>query len=384
MTRQDRVLGIIGEIYDAAGSPDKWTACLASINELLQGSAGFLLYHNHASHDGGVQAAASADPAALQAYDEYYHQVDPWAFQLNAAAMVPGQLLTGESIVSHRDVLKTEYYADFARSFGLTRVLVGVLDVSSSNGGTIVSVVSVNRADSGREFGAGDARILGVLVPHLRRALAFHRRLTKVDTERARAADVIDRLTIGVILLDAALQPVLVNRAASNILAKRDGLTLERGVLRAGTAQLTTVLRRSIEAAIAVTREGAIGVEPAALSLPRPSGRRPFQVFVTPLVQHNEYAGKGVNAVAAAFITDPDRVAIPDQDVLRHLYGLTPVEARVASALAQGQRVEHIAESMRLTRQTARWYVKQVLHKTGTSTQAQFVRAVLSSPAIVR
>jgi DNA-binding CsgD family transcriptional regulator len=59
-------------------------------------------------------------------------------------------------------------------------------------------------------------------------------------------------------------------------------------------------------------------------------------------------------------------------------------DAYVALAIADGQRVEQIAASLRLTRNTVRWYIKQTLAKTGSSTQAQLVRLILTHPAIGR
>jgi len=53
----------------------------------------------------------------------------------------------------------------------------------------------------------------------------------------------------------------------------------------------------------------------------------------------------------------------------------------VANGLAQGLSVRHLSEACRLSTQTTRWYVKQVLAKTGTSRQAEVVRLLLSLTA---
>jgi DNA-binding CsgD family transcriptional regulator len=67
-------------------------------------------------------------------------------------------------------------------------------------------------------------------------------------------------------------------------------------------------------------------------------------------------------------------------DALRQLYALTPVEARVAIAVADGRRVAEIAATLRMTPSTVRWYIKQARAKLGVTTQAQMVRVVMSGP----
>jgi DNA-binding CsgD family transcriptional regulator len=381
MTRDEEVLRIVGQIYDAAGSPDRWETCLASIRDLFDGTYANLLHHDFRSHDGGIRATTIADPAAIQAYDQHYHRVDPWALEASGRPLAPGGVFLGQALLVHRDMVKTEFYADYGRRVGTTRTIFGVLEVSSSR---VSSALTINRTDADPEFGPEDARLLRILVPHLLRALAIHRRLTNIDAHRAAAADVIDCLSTGVVLFDAKLRPVLVNQAARNFYAQRDGLTLDAAGLRAGNSALTSALRRTVAAAAAVTDSASLEVADGVLKIPRPSGRLPFQIVVTPLARQNQYAGLEARAAVVVFITDPEHAAIPSEDVLRRVYRLAPTEARVALAIADGQKVEQIAASLRLTRNTVRWYIKQALAKTGSSTQAQLVRLILTHPAIVR
>ncbi len=340
MTHDEEILRLVGQIYDAAGSPDKWATCLASICDVLHGTAAHVLHHDFRSHDGGISVTTLQDPAVIQAY-----------------------------------------YADFGRRSGLTRTLNGFLEASAS---TVSAALIVNRPDAGSEFGPEEARLIEILVPHLRRALVLHRRLTSIDAQRAAAADVIDRLTFGVILVDSNLRPVLVNQAAECLLAQRDGLACTAGGLGTGSDALTRSLRQMMVSAAAVTEGASFDVAAGTLRIPRPSGRRPLQVVVTPLASQNEYAGHSARAVVAVFIADPEHAITQSEGVLRRLYHLTPMEARVAIAVAEGHKVEQIAALLQLTRNTVRWYVKQALAKTGVSTQAQLVVAILSNPALVR
>jgi DNA-binding CsgD family transcriptional regulator/PAS domain-containing protein len=381
MTRDEALLQIIGQIYDAASSPDRWAACLTSIRDELEGSFANLLLHDFRSHDGGIRATTIADPAAIRAYDEYFHRVDPWALKASKRSFGAGTVFLGQALVSHQDMLKTEFYADYGRSLGTTRTVVGILEAPESR---VTAALTVNRTDADSEFGPEDARLVSLLLPHIQRAWALHRRLTNIDAQRAAAADVIDRLNDGVVLFDMKLRPVLVNDAARRLFAQRDGLALGPGGLRAASSALTDALRRLMVSAAAVTDGASLDVAEGTLTIPRPSGRPPLRIVVTPLARQNEYAGLEARAAVVVFITDPEHAAIPSEDVLRRLYRLAPTEARVALAIADGQKVEQIAASLHLTRNTVRWYIKQALAKTGSSTQAQLVRLILTHAPIAR
>lgn len=377
MTREEQVLRLIGQIYDAAGSPDQWAACLASLRECLHGTAAHLLHHDCRSFVGGIGVTTLDDPAVINTYNEHFVRLDPWVLKIGQRA-VAGQVFPGQSLVSHLDMVKTEYYADFGRRNKTTRTLIGFLEASPS---IVSAALSINRADADSEFDAEEVRLLETLVPHLRRALVLHRRLTNIDAQRAAAVDVIDRLTFGVVLVDRNLKPVLVNQVANRLLAQRDGLVLRKSGLQAGSPALTRSLNEMLAAAAAVTDGSSVDAGEGILKIPRPSSRRPLQIMVIPVTGQNEYAGYAGRAVVAVFITDPEETATPTEEVLRHLHGLTPTEARVAKAIAEGRRVDQIAESLQLTRDTVRWYIKQALAKAGVATQAQLVRIVLSTPA---
>ena len=103
----DTLLRIVGEIYEAAGAPGKWSTCLSSIREWFDGTAAHLLYHNYRSHAGGISQEAGLDPAAARAYVEHYHRVDPWALSVGATVIAPGQVIPGHAVVPHERLIRT-------------------------------------------------------------------------------------------------------------------------------------------------------------------------------------------------------------------------------------------------------------------------------------
>jgi DNA-binding NarL/FixJ family response regulator len=371
MDTHDRLLRIVNEIYAAVGDPAGWRLCLASICDLLGGSAASLLYHDLREHQGGI-AASVIDPAAFEGYTKHFHRLDPWALKLRPADLVPGRVIRGNTLVPHDDFQRTEFYNDFGRGFGLTRTIVGVVDFVE---GRLTAGLTVNRSDAQPDFDEESERLLDTLVPHLRRALFLHQQLAGVDAERAALAEVLDRLRTAVVLVDAGGDVRLMNRAAEALIARRDGITVDGRRLRGASSDATAVLSHAVTQAIAVARGGTLAAGAARVALPKPSGGQALEVAVTSVARTDTAADRG--AAAALFITDPDEMPVVPTDWLTKRFHLTPAEARIASALARGEEVADIADRLRVTAGTARWYVKQILAKTGTNRQADLVRLLV-------
>jgi DNA-binding CsgD family transcriptional regulator len=86
---------------------------------------------------------------------------------------------------------------------------------------------------------------------------------------------------------------------------------------------------------------------------------------------------------AAYFLMDTTREIPPSMDFLRLAYDLTRAEARLATMLLNGSSLEAAAEAMHVTRHTVRAHLKRIFSKTGTRTQAQLVRVLILSGALL-
>ena len=117
------------------------------------------------------------------------------------------------------------------------------------------------------------------------------------------------------------------------------------------------------------------------LSLPRPSLKRPLQVFISTLRNAKRAVGFGASgAVAALFVSDPGSGPVTSAIVLQALYGLTPAEGRLAHQLATGASLEEAAARLGLRLETVRSRLKVIFQKTDTHRQADLVRLILSTP----
>lgn len=376
MLTATRASQLIDRIYGAGETGVGWEDCLDEIRKAVDGSAAHLLHYDVLTNF-TTAVYSNFDPAAVHAYTTYFHKLAPWGRRRPARTVPDGHVLTGEDVLPHSELRKTEYYADFARPNGLTRVLVGMVGPIDRRCGVVV-----NRTDRQGNFDREDAELLSALLPHVRRALKIRERWVLAGQAQGAALDALDRLPFGVILVDGDGTVCHANTRARTLLARQDGIATSSGRVRGMTVPVTRQLRE-LCARIATTRVDMPRHPGAVLNLPRASSPVPLQVMVAPVHSRGPLTIPGRDVAAALYISDPTEAVVPDETLLRMSLDLTPAESRVATLLAAGRGVEEIREELSYTRETARWYIKQVLAKSGCRTRSEFAARAARSLAML-
>jgi DNA-binding CsgD family transcriptional regulator len=211
-----------------------------------------------------------------------------------------------------------------------------------------------------------------LLMPHLRRACLLHQRLTRLRAERAGSFGALELLPTAVWLINVDGRLQHANRAGRELDARHDGLWVGcDGRPTAADPGDRERLQRCIAATIAAGNGLGLSSD-GALLVRRRSQAQPLQVMLYPLGRDALLAG----SAAAMFIVDPASSPVPDAELLIALYALTPAEARLACALARGVSVKEYGLAHRVTANTVRTHLKQVMAKTGTTRQSQLAGLV--------
>jgi DNA-binding CsgD family transcriptional regulator len=112
----------------------------------------------------------------------------------------------------------------------------------------------------------------------------------------------------------------------------------------------------------------------------RPRGQEPAVVHIVPGSRlARDLGDSGLAMIVIAPVTPPQA---PDAILIRSLFGLSPREARVARAIAQGRTIDQIAAESGVSRETVRTQVKAILAKTGTNRQAEMVLLLAGLPKL--
>lgn len=385
MQSERTALELIGSIYDAAGDPSLWMPFLIKLGSCMQTRALTLYVEDVQHHLGQVAARVGFDDDFMMAYARYYRPKNIYLIR-GERLLWPGNVCLSQELCTDEEARRTEFFNDFVAPQHLTSNGLNAVILKEE---ATLSMLGLIRQTNARPYTDRDVAFVHLLMPHLQRAVQLYRRIVKLETQQQGATDALDRWSMGVILLDTNGDVLLVNRAAEAILNQEDGLTFESGSLRAATTTHTNALRALIRqetkthfCQTIATPKALNGKTGGGLTLPRPSGKRPLNILVTPACA-NTSLFPVAGAAAIMFITDPDASPTPAVDLLAHYYALTPAESRVADLVIRGKSLPEVSNELQISLNTAKTHLRQIFDKTGTRRQGELIRLVLQSPAAI-
>ena len=345
----------------------KCDSLLEELAEQFRSTAVAISYHDFKSHYGYVCASTGYDLKYIRDYAKYYASANVW-LRRECDYRPSGRVHVGEQLVPEVELTKTQLYTDWLQPQDLHHRLCIVLFRDQM----AAVLLELMRPRSSMPFDQADVEAGRLLAPHLQRLLRVQHRVAELETERDGALNALDYLPWGVLLVDKRGMRLAANRRAKEILLSREGLMLQGNSLRATLAEESARLRRALQVALQGDRDGVGG----ALSITRPNKIHPLSVVIVPLRSEAADLADRVPA-AAIFMSDPDAQHNGNELHLRELYGLTAVEARLATRLSQGKLVEEAAAEMGVSVNTTRAYLKRIYSKIGVRRQSELVRRLL-------
>ena len=369
------LLDLVGLLYDAAADPRHWCRFLEAAARYFDAfGANFIRYDPDDSRrslallTGYANVPIEVRGERMQALIGS-RTVDP---RLRYSFAHPNRPFHCRQILTTAELHASVAYREMLQPFGVEYSMMVTLPET----GAAFSGLGFQRQAEYGEFSPSDVADLGELVPHLRRALAIQNRLGQVDGRRHDAYAVLESLPTGIVILGAGGVVEFANGSARDLLGRRDGLSVEAGVLRA-------FRRSSLDLLTGLLREVAEDGKQRALAVERPSGRSAFSCLLSRLWQD---LGEGLPNLLAVprvvcFIGDPDRPLETPAEILQRLFGLTAGEARLAERLVAGDTLAAAAACLGIRESTARDRLKSVFAKTETAGQPDLVRAILNTPA---
>lgn len=256
---------------------------------------------------------------------------------------------------------------------------VAALSISARIDAEVAFALGLWDRVEGNDFAEADQARCQALLPHLKRAMRVFVRYAQAYRERAVYQAVIERIGVGVALVDGKSAVMATNAIADAILAARNGLKIVDRRLTAGSVAVARVLESAVHAA-AEAQTAPDHAPGRPLAIARDGDLSPLTVMIHP--------GPDVQPVnaplrrsAIVVMRDPDRRASVSADVVRQLFGLTPAEAHLAALLAQGLDLDEAAAELGIRRNTARSQLQAVFMKTDVKRQSELVRMILSSVA---
>lgn len=260
------------------------------------------------------------------------------------------------------------------RARPMVHTLRGIIDTVQNE----TWVLTLLRGEDAGRFTDQDVRALHNLMPMFSAFLRLDGMVSRYAAFAGAARGVMERMALGILLLDRRGRVVGANESARAVLAKRDGVFLRDRVLSAAVSSEDKKLRDAMGMVLARTH----GEAPRALSVSRSHGEFPLQLILIGLAEPDEVGAK--DPVVAVFVSDPDVPSGPDHDCLRAMYGLTRVECKMVDLLCGGLAPAAIANQLNISVHTVRAYLKSIFQKLGVHRQAGLVRLMMGGASQIR
>lgn len=360
---------LIADIYEAAVDDERWPA-IAQIVASAARFTGTALWIVDQGQVLDLSVTADLLPTR-EPYLYHYAKLDPWQHGLLTQPW--DQVRLGAETFPERELLKTEFYNDFARPNGIHRPMGAMMRLGRSTFAT----VAANRPLDKKIFESEDAPRLERLLPHLRRALQLRLQRRKYAPASAMHVGALDALAFGIVVCDGNGRVAFANRSAEAMARNGSGLVL--GNRKKGVAAIAASQSRRL---LALLHDAACGGPGGVMQLTGRSGQAETLALVTPLPRNMR-----INRVAPAHYALLTLRPVWDSpsfstEMLTALFGLSPAQAEIALAIFDGEDPETIAAKRNVAISTLRTHITEILARTGTKNQRDLVRLLALVPPV--
>lgn len=364
MAKRD-ILPVIDKLYEAALDPEKWVEALAVLSDAM-GAIGTTIVPLGTWTSVRSIASKSLEEANLD-YQQGWWQHDTATARVMARGIRAGTVGTDRTVMTEEEIRRDPFYNEFLKRHGIQQPLAAIARVQEDR----LVAISVQSGLKRALFQKDDLEAMATLSPHLGRAVAITTSLVEARELTADLAEALQRVDLGLILLDRHGDVRHVNLMAEQLLG--DGLVVTNRRVHASSRRDDSRLQSAIRNVF----PGHSLPPSGGVVLRRPSGRAPLHVEFAPVRPRSDvmetisFGGGG--AMLLIRNLEPKL-----KDVEHHLraLGLSPAEARLAEAVGQGATLREFSEARGFSYETARTHMRSIFAKLGIGRQSELVALV--------
>jgi DNA-binding CsgD family transcriptional regulator len=365
------LLNAVSALYRTLEAPASWDSALSCVADALNADHVVLDLRTRPIFPGTPLIATRIPTDYLQQL-AVHPEYDSMYTTVLRAAVKPA--VHGSTVIDRRMQTRSSLFNDVIRPMGGHHAIFGVIPAEGSPTAQ-PALLSACRPATRSGFPKAQLHQLDNLLPHLASVLRLHRRLAESTVPSAASGEwwhepVLDRIPLGIILIDKNGRHRYANRRAERLIAENPGLRLsQQEGLIATDGSLQRALRLAIQAALAANdaRHGAV------LRLPGSTLHRDCWLRIVSLGQENALANTWHGARVAVFFDGPDETKL-DPVELSQLFDFTARETALARLLLAGYNLQSAAVALNLSQESVRSRLKTLFLKTGTHRQAELVQ----------
>lgn len=369
MARSVPSAGIIADIYEAAIDEAHWP----SIASVVTRAAGIPSGSIWIVQDGAVtDFSITEDGKAAQApYLAHYSKLDVWNQGLLRGPWEVPRM--GYENFPEHELLKTEFYNDFARHYGMLRPMGAIMRLGKNTFATVATI----RLGTNKPLEDSDKPKLQSVLPHVKRALQLRVAQRRNAPQFRLHAATLDLFAFGIVICDGSGRVVMANRAAQEM--TRPGCGINLGGRGNGVAATVSAQTQALSLLVHDAANGKAGGVMRVTGSPEHGD---FVVLVAPLPPHfgiGGQPGECYSLVTFRRLRDDPSFS---SDMLGSIFGLSKTQAEIALAIFAGRSPEQVAQERGVTIATLRTHLAAIFARTGTENQRDLVRLIGLLPPV--
>lgn len=343
----------VDRCFEAAIDPDLWPGVLQALADATS-STGAVIFRFGEQDRGSFLCSG----ACAEAMDEYLASEWP---DLNPRLGNPPNERIWTDADFMRDERQTRAATVFREGFLRKHDMGWFAGTSLFRDRHRQVLVSIERRMRHTDFDVEELRLLDDAFQRVRRAIAL---VPELDGRlRTAMLDGFEATGQATVVLDAGGALLQVNPAAEPLIAQV--FRVRHGRLEAADRLDGAAWNAFLARLLASMRGASIGPDPLVLAARDGAGIRVRGSALHPR------AGDLFRGMAALVFLDPLRPAAIAADTLRAAFGLTPCQARLASALSGSFDLKQAGTAVGIGYETARSHLKAILTKSGAGSQKE-------------
>jgi DNA-binding CsgD family transcriptional regulator len=289
-----------------------------------------------------------------------------------AQRMQPGRIYSLDDFTARDALLQSDLYRDCMQPTGMEHGLCLCLEEA----GGYQAWLYLFRNDEVGNFDHKVVSFLRELAPRLQEAIHVFATLKRSRIERDIYESSLAGMHIGSIIFDQSENVLRIDRVAQAILEADRSLAIENGHIHIRPKE------KALEFSLICKQLLESDNDAKGMVIPR-AGKPELRLLIRRMPEHFDYFRRQ-SAALTMFIADPvcTHIDIPKR-LVAELFGLTKSESAVASLVVEGAAISEITAALGLTENTVRSYIKQIYAKVGVKRQAELIRMVSKSLAIL-
>lgn len=353
---------LVAALYRGRFQAEPWQDFLSELRALCQPCLTVIGLRLPTPGDAGIAYVGGAN----------YSPQDLMNFANNYSALAPlvdlpdGDTVALDDLIPRSQLRQTVYYNAFMKPFDQEQIIG--FDIQRS--GQVALFVRLIRGHGAPDFGARERDILELLKPQFRELAVWLENGRSLAREHTLHEQAFTSLALGTVMLDAGLRIVHMNSVAEQLLKDNTSIARVAGKLRV----MHHREHQQLQQAVAQLLTDSTQAVPHVIPVERETGRSPLFLTLRRLAQQDSLDDI---QHAALYMTDPELRQIDQTPLVMDAFGLTPQEARLVIALANGGTLEGFASDTGISKNTARTHLYASFRKVGVTQQSSLVSHVI-------